>query len=90
MIKLKSLFTIVLLLVMGLISAQITTSSISGKVTDETAPVSDATVILTHIPTNTVYETSTDKQGRFNLENLNVGGPYKITVKSMEIKEYTG
>jgi hypothetical protein len=90
MIKLKSLFSIALLLVMSFVSAQITTSSLSGKVTDGTSPVIDATVILTHVPTNTTYETSTDKQGRFNLENLNVGGPYKITVKSMEIKEYSG
>jgi hypothetical protein len=88
MIKLKSLFTIALLLIIGTLSAQITTSSLSGKVVDGTNPVSEATVILTHVPTNSAYETTTDKQGRFNLENLNVGGPYKITVKSMNIKEY--
>jgi len=87
--KLKFLFATVFLFVMSSISAQITTSSLSGKVTDGTAPVFDAAIVLTHIPTNTAYETTTDKQGRFNLENLNVGGPYKISVKSMEIKEYT-
>ncbi|MFM7018743.1 carboxypeptidase-like regulatory domain-containing protein, partial [Flavobacterium sp.] len=73
----------------GFLSAQITTSSLSGKVTDGNAPVVEANVTLTHLPTNSVYETTTDKQGRFNLENLTVGGPYKITIKSMEIKEYT-
>lgn len=88
MIKLKSLFTFALLLIIGTLSAQITTSSLSGKVVDGLNPVSEATVILTHVPTNTSYEATTDKQGRFNLENLNVGGPYKITVKSMNIKEY--
>jgi Carboxypeptidase regulatory-like domain len=78
-----------MLLTIGLASAQITSSSVSGKVTDGSVPISDATVVLTHLPTNTNYEATTDKQGRFNLENLNVGGPYKITVKSMEIKEYS-
>jgi len=89
MLKLKSLFTIAMLFVISVVSAQITSSSVSGKVTDGSSPVVDATVILTHMPTNTTYETSTDKQGRFNLDNLNVGGPYKVTVKSMDIKEYT-
>lgn len=70
-------------------SAQMTTSSMSGKVTDGTAPVSDAAVVLTHVPTNTSYEATTDKQGRFNLENLNVGGPYKISVKSINSKEFS-
>jgi len=89
MLKLKSFFTIVMLMVLSCASAQITSSSVSGKVTDGTSAVVDASVVLTHTPTNTNYETTTDKQGRFNLENLTVGGPYKITIKSMEIKEYT-
>jgi len=89
MTKLKSILTITLLLFMSIVSAQITTSSVSGKVTDGTVPVFDATVTLTHLPTNSTYETTTDKQGRYNLENLNVGGPYKVTVKSMDTKEYT-
>ena len=89
MTKLKSILTITLLLFMSIVSAQITTSSVSGKVTDGTSPVFDATITLTHLPTNSTYETTTDKQGRYNLENLNVGGPYKITVKSMDTKEYT-
>ncbi|MEI7510229.1 MAG: TonB-dependent receptor, partial [Flavobacterium sp.] len=87
--KLKLFFTSMLMLMIHSMSAQMTTSSISGKVTDGTAPLSDASVILTHVPTNTTYESTTDKQGRFNLENLNVGGPYKISVKSINSKEFT-
>ncbi len=88
--KLNFLFASAFLFVISSLSAQITTSSFSGKVSDGSAAVFDAAIILTHIPTNTVYESTTNKQGRFNLENLNVGGPYKITVKSMDIKDYTG
>ena len=78
-----------MLLIMSSLSAQITTSSLSGKVTDGAVSISDASVILTHLPTNTTYETTTNKQGRFNLENLNVGGPYKILVKSVNAKEFS-
>lgn len=78
-----------MLFIAGSISAQITTSSLTGKVTDGSSLIVDASVTVTHLPTNTVYETTTDKQGRFSLDNLNVGGPYKIVVKSIEIQEYS-
>ncbi|MEC4005218.1 carboxypeptidase regulatory-like domain-containing protein [Flavobacterium sp. SUN052] len=89
MLRIKSFFAILMLLTVGTISAQITTSSLTGKVTDGSTVIVDATITLVHLPTNSVYETTTDKQGRFSLDNLNVGGPYKIVVKSMDIQEYS-
>ena len=70
-------------------SSQITTSSISGKVVNGTISISGASITLTHLPTNTKYLATTDKSGRFGLENLNVGGPYKIVVSGNEIKDYS-
>ncbi len=78
-----------MLLVMGNIFAQITTSSLSAKVNDGTSPLIGAEVTLTHLPTNSVYKGTTDKQGRFSFENLNAGGPYELEIKSSGIKDYS-
>ncbi|MBB4802666.1 hypothetical protein HNP37_002741 [Flavobacterium nitrogenifigens] len=89
MTKLKLLFTALMLLTAGSIFAQITTSSLSAKVNDGTTAVIDAEVTLTHLPTNAVYRTTTDKQGRFSFENLNAGGPYELEIKSKDTKDYS-
>ena len=59
----------------------VTTATISGQVTEETGePVPGASVRVVHLPTATQYGTSTRSDGRFNLANLRIGGPYTITV----------
>ena len=40
------------------------------------------------MPTNASFDTTTDKKGRFSIDNLDVGGPYKLIIKSEEIAEY--
>jgi hypothetical protein len=87
--NLKIILIVFSLFIFGVASSQITSSSVSGKVTDGAAPVFDATIIITHLPTNTKFQTSSDKYGRFSLENLNVGGPYKLVVTGGDIKEYS-
>jgi len=89
MTQLKLFFSALMLLTVGNIFAQITTSSLSAKVNDGTSPLIDAEVTLTHIPTNSVYRAVTDKQGRFSFENLNAGGPYELEIKSKDTKDYT-
>ena len=62
-------------------TAQVTTASISGLVTDtqkETMP--GATVKATHLPSGTVYMVATQTNGRFNINGMRVGGPYTIEV----------
>jgi hypothetical protein len=63
--------------------AQETTAEIQGIVKNGTAAVANATVKATHTPTGTVYTTSSRKDGRFNLANVKVGGPYTIVVSSV-------
>ncbi|MCK9210260.1 MAG: carboxypeptidase regulatory-like domain-containing protein [Ignavibacteriaceae bacterium] len=70
----------------------ITTASINGKVSamdGEVLPA--ASVMAVHVPTGTVYGTSTRMDGKYNLTGLKTGGPYKITVSfvgyNTQIKE---
>ena len=61
--------------------SQVTTSSIKGVVSDETSSgLPGANVVVFHTPTGTTYGAATDIDGRFNLVNLRVGGPYTVTV----------
>ncbi|QXV64772.1 TonB-dependent receptor [Mucilaginibacter achroorhodeus] len=62
--------------------AQVTTSSMSGTVVDEKGlPLPGVTVQALHGPTGTNYGTVTRADGRYNLPNLRVGGPYTVSFK---------
>ncbi len=81
--KKKTIFLLGLfLLFSGTIFSQgVTTSSLSGKVLDdkgEGMPL--AAVVAEHTPTGTQYNTATIDDGRFEIRNMRIGGPYKITV----------
>ena len=68
--------------------AQVTTANIKGLVLDETdAPLPGANVVAIHTPTGTKYGGATNFDGRYNLLNLRVGGPYTITVSFVGYKE---
>lgn len=59
----------------------VTTAAIRGTVNDNTgASMPGATVMATHMPSGTVYGASTRGDGKYNLPNLRVGGPYEIKV----------
>lgn len=66
---------------------QETTSEILGTVTDGKTTLSGATVTATHAPTGTSYSTTTRKDGRYNLANLRIGGPYLVTVSFIGYKK---
>jgi hypothetical protein len=60
--------------------SQETTSEIHGVITGASSqPLQGATVLAIHQPTGTRYTTTTRADGRFNLPNVRVGGPYEIT-----------
>jgi hypothetical protein len=59
----------------------VTTASMHGVVVDgKGATLPGATVVVTHTPTGSVYTSSSRADGKFNLTNLRVGGPYTVKV----------
>lgn len=66
---------------------QVTTSNIRGYVADdENQPLLGANIVAVHTPTGTKYGAITNEDGRFNLLNLRVGGPYEVTISYVGFK----
>ena len=60
---------------------QVTTSAISGTVKDASNEVLiGATIEAVHLPSGTIYGTSTDVDGTYRIPGMRIGGPYSITV----------
>ena len=59
--------------------AQVTTSSLSGVVVDQNGePVIGAAVMALHEPSGTVYGAVTNADGRYTIQGMRTGGPYKV------------
>lgn len=70
--------------------AQVTTSGMNGKVTGSNGEsLPGATVVAVHTPSGSQYGTTTDVDGNYRIPNMNVGGPYKITVSYVGFESYT-
>ena len=81
----KRLFFLVATLLMLSLTAvaQITTSSLAGKVTldnESGEEVIGATVVAVHEPSGTRYSTVTNTSGRFTIQGMRTGGPYEVTI----------
>jgi hypothetical protein len=77
----KLLLTFIVLLSVCYSFAQVTTSGVTGVIKDDKGQgLIGATVKAVHVPTGTVYGTTTQESGRYTIPNMRVGGPYTITV----------
>ena len=60
------------------VQAQVTTSSIAGKVVDGSDnPLIGVTIKCIHEPSGTVYSAVTNKNGHFTIQGMRTGGPYR-------------
>ena len=80
----RLLFLVALLLTMTLTAlAQVTTSSLAGKVTLDDVngeEVIGATIQAIHEPSGTRYAAVTNTSGRFTIQGMRTGGPYSVTI----------
>jgi len=90
----KSLLLAFTMLIAGTVAyAQVTTSALSGRVTDNNGDaVIGAAVLATHVPSGTVYGAVTNVDGRYTIQGMRAGGPYSVEVSSLgyQSSSYTG
>ena len=70
--------------------AQITTSSLGGRVVDAIGqPVVGAAVVATHTPSGTVYGVITNETGRYTINGMRSGGPYTVEFSCLGYQSLT-
>jgi len=90
-VKMKIMFGAVLLFMTSVLvfGQGTTTSGMNGKITDtDGGPLPGATVIAVHTPTGSQFGGISDDEGYFRLPNMNVGGPYTITISFIGFESY--
>ncbi len=90
-ISMKKLFTLFVAMIASItLMAQVTTSSISGKVIDESkSSLPGATIVATHVPSGAQYYSVADVNGIYRLQNIRPGGPYKIECRMVGFQNKT-
>ena len=69
------------------IMAQVTTSSINGRITAGGEEIIGATVVATHQPSGTRYNAVTNDKGRYAIQGMRVGGPYEVKISYIGYKD---
>ena len=88
--KLKRVMFVIMLLLFSIVArSQETTSEISGTILEGKSPLPNVIVTAVHVPTGTKYMTSTRDDGRYNLPNVKIGGPYTLTTSFVGYKPET-
>ena len=61
--------------------SQVTTSGMNGRITGtNNEPLPGATIVAVHQPSGSQYATVSNSEGRFTLQGMRTGGPYRIEV----------
>ena len=61
--------------------SQVTTSSLAGQLSEENGdPLAGAAIVAVHMPSGTQYATVANAEGRYVINGMRVGGPYKVTI----------
>jgi len=68
------------------LTAQVTTSAISGYVSDGKNPIPEAVVTAVHEPTGQHYYVFTNQKGIYVINNILVGGPYTVRIERLNHK----
>ena len=71
------------------VMAQVTTSSLDGKVVSNGENVVGAVVTAIHEPSGTRYNAVTNADGRYTIQGMRVGGPYTVTINYIGYKKET-
>ena len=86
--RLRFLTVALFVMLAAVMQAQVTTSSMSGRVTDAEGAVIGATVVATHVPSGTTYGTVTNMDGRYILNGMRTGGPYSIEIRFLGYADF--
>jgi hypothetical protein len=71
----------------------LTTAAMNGTITDAKGdPLPGANILVVHVPSGTQYGTTSRLDGKYNIQGLRPGGPYKVTAsyvgyQSQELEE---
>ncbi len=81
----KSLALACIAMFAGIMSyAQVTTSALSGKITDaKGTPLEGVAIVANHTPSGTVYGAITNSEGRYTIQGMRNGGPYTVEVSCL-------
>ena len=79
--RVKFLALVAMFFVSLSVHAQVTTSALSGVVTDENQQAMiGATITALHEPSGTKYNAVTNMDGRYTIQGMRPGGPYRVSV----------
>ena len=86
--KVICFFVCVLICIGFSVKAQVTTSVLGGKIIDDQNEyVIGATVVAVHEPSGTMYGAVTNVDGRYTIQGMRTGGPYKVEISYVGYKK---
>src|SRR3989441_4774455 len=90
-VKATSLVLCAFLCVPAMLLGQgVTTAAMSGTVSGQDgAPLTEANVVAVHVPSGTAYRAVARAGGAYNIPNMRVGGPYRVTASRIGYKAHT-